>query len=221
MKLADRFRRHPAEVVTGETVYHGPSIARAKAAQPPHRPQHAAGQPLLSAPVAQSGSRPAPVPQRLANLRAAPTFTPRKAEPNAETRPIPVAGARPYVQAEVRPVIGDSMPPLAAGPEVPAAVYGPERAPTPSLFAGPGWAGRLMSIRVRSGEWTDVQALAEQGLGRNAADEAAARRHFSSTVAEGVLQRCSVIGHPELAGLLLQRTQELVVAARAQKAGAQ
>jgi hypothetical protein len=214
-RLSGRLRRRTADI----------------APVPAHLPQHRAGQPrvypgVLSAPVEETApAASAPVP----------SFSAKTPRPTAETAPIrvpsrvrPYAGGDPLdrataVRTEVAPVIGDSLAARAvpAGPWQSAVPYGPERGPVPATFSGPGWAGRLMSIRVRNGEWTDVQALAEQGLGRNAADEAAARRHFSSTVAEGVLQRCSVIGHPELAGLLLQRTQELVMAARAQKAGAQ
>lgn len=155
--------------------------------------------------------------------RPAPAYHPAKGSA-PETAPMPVlredTPAPPFdpfdpataVTAAVRPVIGDSLPALPPDPEPPAA---PEPGSSPVLYAGLGWARRLMSMRVANGEWEDVRAIAERGFGRNAADEAAARRHSREVIAEGMLMQLAAIGHPELAAPLLYRTHELVTAARA------
>ena len=158
------------------------------------------------------------------NFEPQPAFTP-KPRGTAVTAPMPVLGRDPLdpgarVRPLARPVIGDSMTPLPAGPVLPVTAYGPERAPVPSLYAGPGWAGRLMNLRVANHEWEDVQQIADQGMGRNAADMASGLRHNRAHIAEGLLQRCASIGRPELAASLLQRVDELVYAARAARAGA-
>jgi len=156
-----------------------------------------------------------------------PSFTAREPSPRAETAPIPLpVTRRPYVPRDaldhaaavtgtVRPVIGDSMPALPPEPEPPAP---PAPGTSTALYAGPGWTERLASMRVRNGEWDELPAIVERGLGRNAADEAAGFRHSRAVIGEGVRQQCAAIGRSDLAAPLLYRVHELVTAARAAQA---
>jgi hypothetical protein len=179
--------------------------------------------------AAVPGSRLLPPPAQVPALAEG-----RPARPNTETAPIPLlVTGRPYMSTDaldpatavrywVRPAIGDSMGTPAAQP----ALYEQlvleepvEPGATALPYTAPGWAGLQMSRWIARGEWDDVYAIAEQGLGRNAADEAAGRRHSRTAIANGVRQWCAVIGRTELAEDLLRRTHELTVAARAQAAG--
>lgn len=137
-----------------------------------------------------------------------------------EEAPADVLSPAATVPVTAAPVIGDKLP-GPAEPAPPAAIPAPGSSPV--LYAGDGWAARLMRMRVNAGEWDDVHAIAERGLGRNAADTAAALRHSRTSIAEGVRQWCAAIGRPDLADALLRRTAEFNDAARqvaAVKAGA-
>lgn len=172
---------------------------------------------------------------------AGPRFTAVRPDPARATRIIPElslpvnaspepAIGRPYVAGDplesgtsirplVPPFIGDSLPPLPPEPE-PVVVYGPERAPSLTPYAGPGWAGLQMRRWIANGEWEELPAIVERGLGQNAAEAAAGFRHSRTTIAEGMRQLCAGIGRPDLAAHVLQRTDELVWAARAAAAKA-
>lgn len=148
--------------------------------------------------------------------------------PAALTAPMPVAPARPYVPETrgispldrgtpvwpgVRPVIGDSMPPLPpeSVPEPGPVSVLPDSVP----YCGPGWAGHLMSMRVRDGEWEELDLIVERGWGRNAAEEAAQRRHSRERLPRYAWELCAALGEPERAAELVHRVREFGAAAAA------
>lgn len=160
----------------------------------------------------------------------APVYTPASPRPDRPTRPIPELAvepgpapriARPYVPdgcpldkrvpvcAAAAPLIGDSIPfPPAAPPQQPPASpvnLLPDSVP----YCAPGWAGLLMSRRVRQGEWEDVRVIVDRGRGRNAADEVTSRRHARAGIAEAARQLCAALGQPEMTGVLLGRVAAL------------
>lgn len=168
---------------------------------------------LLAAPVAE----PAP----------APSFEPRQPRPNAETRPIPlpVAG-RPYfggdpldpatfVRVTSAPAIGDSLPAAVTGPAQAALFDAAPSRPLAMPYTAPGWAALQMSRWVIRGEWDDLHAELDQGVGRNAAEYRTAFRHSRETIAGQMRQRLAAIGRPDLADMVLRRTHEFNLAARA------
>ncbi len=109
------------------------------------------------------------------------------------------------VEIAAEPVIGDSLPsPVAQAPAGGPANLLPDSVP----YCGPGWAGRLMSTRVRRGEWEDVIAIVERGWGRNAAEEAAAHRHVREMMPDRARRLCASLGEPGLADALLYRVRE-------------
>jgi hypothetical protein len=178
------------------------------------RPAHRQGSPLLTAPAAQE--------------HPLPSFQPRRPRPAAETAPLRIpARTRPYVQGSPldrgtavwpgsRPVIGDTMAASSPAPAKEAGAPVPDGPGTsPVFYTGQGWAANLMYLRISGGEWDDVQLIAEQGLGRNAAAEVSGIRRNRASIADGVRKRCAAIGRPDLAGPLLNRTHEITVAARA------
>jgi hypothetical protein len=222
----DRLRRRPADDRQSVT----DAIAEVPESNFRVAPRHAATgarepSALLAAPAAQP--LPAPVPRH-----AVPSFSPHPAKVGAETvaMPLPVEG-RPYLKADpfdpatevkavLRPAIGDSMAPRAAtGPVLALRWLGIGEAsalrPTALPYTAPGWATLQMNRWVARGEWEELPAIVEQGYGRNAADEAAGRRHSREAIVRGIQQRCAAIGRPDLAGPLLRQAHELVMAARA------
>lgn len=153
-------------------------------------------------------------------LRPEPSWTPKQAAPTAAQPVLRETAADPFdpatpVWPAVKPVIGNS---LHAPPAEPEPAGPPEPGASPVLYAGPGWAGRLMNLRVVNREWEDLPAIVERGLGRNAAEAAAGYRHTCTAIAEGMRSRCAVLGRPDLAERVLRRTQELVDTARARAA---
>lgn len=144
-----------------------------------------------------------------------------------DAAPAPALG-RPYVPGSpldpgtpvrplARPLIGDSIPFPDREPSAPPAP--PGTGTSPALYCGPGWTARLMDARVRDGEWDELPAIIEAGFGRNAAAEAAMRRHSRAAVAEAARRLCALLGRPDLAAPLLHRVHELNVAARSAAEG--
>jgi hypothetical protein len=146
--------------------------------------------------------------------RAAPSFTPASPAPTGAQ---PVLAEDPLdpsvpVPAAVAPLIGDSLP--QAGPEPDPE---PEPEPEPGAdalpYTGPGWTRLLTTARLETGEWDDVAAIAERGLGENAAEAATAFRHSRKRIENGAWQLCEALGRPDLTGFLLRRVTELNAAA--------
>lgn len=188
-------------------------------AAPRHAPTEALqGSTLLASPTAEPLAAPDGGPQ--------PSWSPRPARPNAETRAIPLpVGGRPYVRGRqldkatpvtitAGPEIGDSLTVPAAGPAQAALFDAAPPRPTILPYTVPGWAGLQMSRWVTRGEWEELPAIVERGLGRNAAEAAAGFRHSRETIAGQVRQWFAANGNPDLADDLLRRTHELVMAAR-------
>src|SRR5215469_2980843 len=97
-----------------------------------------------------------------ARTRQLPSFTPR------ETAPLHLL-ARPHIPAPDAPPakIFDSMPPLPEPEQDPEPPPGYE-VPLDSraqIYSGPGWTRALTAARVRSGEWDELPAIIETGLG--------------------------------------------------------
>lgn len=140
---------------------------------------------------------------------AAPVTAPMAALP-VNARPVPAPGREPALARPYAPPASPAAPePEPAAGQAPAAPGGlPDCVP----YCAPGWAGLLMSLRVRSGEWEDVVQIVERGWGRNAAENAAARRHVREGIAEAARQFCSALGCPEMTGALLGRVSELSAA---------
>lgn len=79
------------------------------------------------------------------------------------------------------------------------------------LYSAPGWTTAVTALRIERGELDDWHAGVEQGLGRNAAEEATALRHSRQSVAEGWRKFCLAVGHPEWTDPGLRRIHELVM----------
>jgi len=183
-----------------------------------------AGRPFAPDGERPYASAPAGGPDAAAFRRLGPVYRPAPAAP---TSPFP-AIARPCVPpgpldrgvavtiAE-EPVIGDSLPALAAeAPAPPPAAMA--LLPDSVLCCSPGWAAHLMSARVRSGEWDELDLIVERGWGRNAAEEAAQHRHVRERLPDRARQLCAALGEPGKAGELLDamdRMGELQAAAGA------
>lgn len=169
----------------------------------------------------------APTTEPLPDAEPVPSFEPRRPRPNAETRPIPLpVTGRPYfsgdpldpatfVQPLTPPAIGDSMPAPVTGPPQAALFDAVPSRPLAVPYTAPGWAALQMSRWVIRGEWDDLHAELDQGVGRNAAEYRTAFRHSRETIAGQMRQRLAAIGRPDLADMVLRRTHEFNLAARA------
>lgn len=181
-----------------------------------------------------------------ADAHPAATFTPA-AQPAAPTRPIAglattetVAASRatrrvrPYISAGApKALLFDALaselplpPVMSAGEQARLLGHIPAPAEAPGsdvvLYCGPGWTRALSARRIADGEWEDWPADVEQGLGRNAAEEATALRHSRQGVAEGWRHFCLAVGEPGWIDRGLRRIGELVEQAHqdaAQSAG--
>lgn len=160
---------------------------------------------MTLAAVLRGRRRPEP-PAPPAMPLAAPTM-PQPAWHPAETAPQP-ALARPYVRepAQVAALIYDrlieEMPP-APEPAPPPPPPPPGTSVLP--YCAPGWTRVLSAIRIRSGEWADWPAVAEAGLGRSYAAEAAGYRHNTQRISAGWQWLCLAAGRPDLADPGLER----------------
>lgn len=182
---------------------------------------------------------PAPTADGERGRAPAPSFHARTTEETAPI-PLPVTG-RPYMQDSpldpgtpvwpgARPVIGDGM--HVSVPVAPSAFLAGAalrwleeadeagREPTGLPYTQPGWAKLQMDRWVALGEWDALHLIVERGLDLNAAAMAVGLRHTRAAIRDGVRQGCAAMGYAALAGPLLQRTQELVLAARAAAAAA-
>jgi hypothetical protein len=196
------------------------------------RGQHEAGEQSVTDAIAAVPERSFPAPRHAATgSRETARFLPApgagEAAPSqvpghAETMPVPLpVTGRPYFDA-ARPAASPGYGPGNGAPISLQWLDGDEaatREPTALPYTATGWAGVQMGRWIATGEWDDVHAIAEQGLGRNAAAMASGLRRNRSAIATGVRQRLAAIGRPDLAAPLLYRAHELTVAARA--AGAQ
>lgn len=155
---------------------------------------------------------------------AQPSFTPAAV---AMTGPQPALG-RPYVDPgePPRPLVFEAVAAVIPLPEPMTAEEAarladgppPQPADAPGnsvvLYSQEGWTRALSSYRIRTGEWDDWPADVEQGLGRNAAEEATSYRHSRQGIASAWRQTCIGSGHPDWIEQGLRRIHEYVIADR-------
>lgn len=166
-----------------------------------------------------------PSPRHAAPQAAAPAPAPARPVPSFERhaatapQPAPPALRRPYVASGSRPAAAPPpAPPMALRWLEAAEAAGREA--TGVLYAGPGWLDSLMRQRFASGEWENVQEIADRCLERHAADMAARLLRARAAINRGALLLCDAVARPDLAGPLLCRVQELAAAARDAAGGA-